>query len=98
MPQTLQPEFPQTKVYTFEAAILKSLGHPLRIKILYELNNKKCNVTTLSGLLGIHQATMSYHLAILRHLGAITGERNSTEVFYSIENRFVKQLLSILEL
>ena len=96
MASSPEAEFPITKGFAPEAAILKTLGHPLRIKILYELQNKKCNVTTLSVSLGIHQAIISYHLGVLRNLGVISGNRNGTEVFYTIDNKFVKRLLFIL--
>jgi ArsR family transcriptional regulator len=91
-----ETEFPITKGFAPEAAMIKTLGHPLRIKILYELQNKKCNVTTLSFSLGIHQAIVSYHLGVLRNSGILSGNRNGTEVFYTIENKFVKRLLLIL--
>ena len=95
MASSPQAEFP-VKRFSSEAAILKTLGHPLRIKILYELQSQKCNVNALSAALGIQQAVISYHLGVLRALGIVTGARLSTEVFYSIDNRFVNRLLIIL--
>jgi DNA-binding transcriptional ArsR family regulator len=90
-------EFPETMELALEAAMLRALGHPLRIRILCELQRQKCNVTTLSAALGIQQAVLSHHLGVLRNLGIIAGNRNSTEVFYTIESQFVKRLLLILE-
>jgi DNA-binding transcriptional ArsR family regulator len=96
MASSPEAEFPITKCFAPEAAILKTLGHPLRIKILFELHNEKCNVTTLSVSLGMHQAIVSYHLRILRNLRIISGNRNGTEVFYRIDIKFVRRLLFIL--
>jgi ArsR family transcriptional regulator len=91
-----QTEFPVTNMFASEAAIIKALGHPLRIKILYELQSQRCNVTTLSASMGIQQAIISHHLGVLRSSGAITRNRSRTEIFYSIDNLFVNRLLIIL--
>jgi len=50
-----------------KAALLRVLGHPLRLAIVSELAaGPKC-VTDIQELLGVQQANVSQHLTALRH-------------------------------
>ena len=88
--------FPVDREFVTEAIIIKSIGHPLRIKILNEIQTTGYNVTRICEALGIQQAVASHHLAVLKDAGVVTGNRKGTEVFYTIESSFVKRLLSVL--
>ena len=49
------------------AALLKSMGHPIRLRIIITLsNNLQMTVTELSNYLCVDQPIMSLHLAVLR--------------------------------
>lgn len=91
-------EFSKSHVrdYTDEAEILKVLGHPIRLKIAAGLCTKECNVKNIWECLGLPQATVSQHLAILKNRGVITGKREGTEVRYSVTNPMVKKIVKAL--
>ncbi|NVN89058.1 MAG: winged helix-turn-helix transcriptional regulator [Desulfuromonadales bacterium] len=91
-------EFSKSHVrdYTDEAEILKVLGHPIRLKIAAGLCTKECNVKNIWECLGLPQATVSQHLAILKSRGVITGKREGTEVRYSVTNPLVKKIIKAL--
>lgn len=67
-----------------EAEILKVLGHPIRLKIVAGLLTQSCNVKKIWECLGLPQATVSQHLALLKSKGIIAGRRGGTEVYYSV--------------
>ncbi|MDK2887037.1 MAG: hypothetical protein PWP54_1617 [Thermosipho sp. (in: thermotogales)] len=79
------------------ANILKAMGHPTRLKILFLLNKKPHCVCELLDILKVSQPNLSQHLALLRNIGLIKDERKANMVFYSLENDFVKKILSLLE-
>ncbi|HTY20164.1 MAG TPA: metalloregulator ArsR/SmtB family transcription factor [Geobacteraceae bacterium] len=79
-----------------EAEILKVLGHPIRLKIVAGLCSRECNVKHIWECLGLPQATVSQHLALLKNKGVIEGKREGVEVRYSVVNPMVKKIIGIL--
>lgn len=86
----------KTRQFDDEAEILKVLGHPVRLKIAAGLCTKECNVKNIWECLGLPQATVSQHLALLKNKGIITGRREGTEVRYSVTNQMVKRIIAAL--
>ena len=90
-------EFDISRKFNAEAEILKVLGHPIRLKIVAGLCTKECNVKHIWECLGLPQATVSQHLALLKHKGIIEGKREGVEVHYSVINPLAKKLISMLD-
>ena len=88
--------FPIDRDFVNEAIVIKSIGHPLRIKILIELQSRGCNVSRVCEALEIPQAVASHHLAVLKDAGVVAGNRRGAEVFYTIESSFIKSLIAVL--
>ena len=78
------------------AALLKSLGHPIRVQIIIALSeNSFMTVTQLSNSLSIDQPVMSLHLAILRKQNVIKAKKEGKQALYSIEDKSVKQIINL---
>ena len=90
-------EFDVNRKFTTEAEILKVLGHPIRLKIVAGLCTRECNVKHIWECLGLPQATVSQHLALLKHKGIIEGKRDGVEVHYSVINPLAKKLISLMD-
>ena len=88
--------FDKTKGYSKEAEMLKVLGHPIRLKIVAGLCTQECNVKHIWECLGLPQATVSQHLALLKNKGIIEGTREGVEVLYAVVCPFVRRLIEIL--
>jgi len=84
------------KKFTVEADVLKVLGHPIRLKIVAGLCAQECNVKHIWECLGLPQATVSQHLALLKHKGIIEGRREGAEVHYCVTNEFAKGIINLL--
>jgi DNA-binding transcriptional ArsR family regulator len=82
--------------YQREADILKVLGHPVRLKIVAGLLSGSCNVKHIWECLGLPQATVSQHLALLKNKGIIEGHRSGVEVFYSVVSDHAKAIIEAL--
>lgn len=81
-----------------DASIIKSLGHPIRLKILVMLSMRECNVKNIWECLGMEQAVVSQHLAVLKDRGIIDGRRNGVEVIYTIVNPLAQRIVAALAL
>ena len=82
--------------YASEAEVLKILGHPIRLKIVAGLCTQECNVKHIWECLGLPQATVSQHLALLKNKGIIVGKREGVEVHYSVTHPLAKKLIAAM--
>ncbi|RNC71451.1 MAG: ArsR family transcriptional regulator [Desulfuromonadales bacterium] len=89
-------EFDKSRKFTEEAEIFKVLGHPVRLKIVAGLCTRECNVKHIWECLGLPQATVSQHLALLKNKGIIEGKREGVEVHYSVVHPLAKKLIEVL--
>lgn len=89
-------EFDKTLSFDREAEILKVLGHPVRLKIVAGLLSQTCNVKKIWECLGLPQATVSQHLALLKNKNIIEGRREGVEVFYHVVSDEARTIVSTL--
>lgn len=76
--------------------VLKAMAHPSRLHILKALSweDEAC-VSHLEHMLGMQQAPLSQHLAKLRDAGLVMHRRDGTNIYYSLTDRSIGQLLEI---
>lgn len=74
--------------------VCPALGDPIRMRLIYAMEDKARSVSELVETLGIPQSTISRHLAILRNRHLVSAERKGTAVYYSLKS---KKLLEVLE-
>ncbi len=82
--------------YDRESEILKVLGHPIRLKIVAGLISQACNVKKIWECLGLPQATVSQHLALLKNKNIIIGRREGVEVYYQVTSPEAIRIVSAL--
>lgn len=85
------------KEFTRKADILKAIAHPVRlciVKNLLDINS--CNVSTMKNCLDMPQSTVSQHLAKLKSVGIIEGERHGVEIIYKVVNDDVKKIIKAI--
>ncbi len=92
-----EQEFIKKRNFAEEADILKVLGHPIRLKIVAGLCARECNVKHIWECLGLPQATVSQHLALLKNKGVIEGKRDGVEVHYSVAHPLAKKIVALLQ-
>lgn len=71
-------------IYVLHAQILKTLAQPTRLMILDHLHSGEKSVGELTKLLGLPQANVSQHLAVLRAQDVVATRREGNTVFYSL--------------
>ncbi|HPG30584.1 MAG TPA: metalloregulator ArsR/SmtB family transcription factor [bacterium] len=80
------------------AAVLKTIGHPARLKILAGLAVKKeCNVNAMVKSLGLPQPRVSQHLNELKKIYIIKCVRKANQICYSLKSQAVKNLMRYLK-
>jgi ArsR family transcriptional regulator len=75
------------------ADVLKTVAHPLRLRIVELLEPGEKSVNELKDLLGVTQPLTSQHLSQMRMRGVLGSRREGTLVYYSIANPDVVKVI-----
>ncbi len=68
------------------AKLFGVLSHPMRIRIIEELQREDLTVGTLKDILGITHAAVSQQLSVLRSHHLVAENRQGRNVFYHLRN------------
>ena len=82
-------------LYQAKAEFFRTLGHPVRIRVLELLSGRERAVSELSAEIQIESANLSQQLAVLRRAGLVTTRREGSAVFYSLTSPRVSELLVV---
>jgi ArsR family transcriptional regulator len=75
---------------------LKLLANEDRLLLLCQLSQGELCVSDLEEELGIHQPTLSQQLGVLRTEGVVTTRRQGKNIFYSVADAAVLEILTVL--
>lgn len=75
---------------------VKSLAHPVRLRILCALAAQECSVTFLAETASASMSTISRHLALLRKDRIVKARRARQTIVYSLVDTNVGRLIGIL--
>lgn len=78
------------------ARALKSISHPLRLKILCVLGSGEVCVQDIVDAVGTTQSNISQHLAILREKGVLVTRKDANRVFYRVGDARILQLIGMM--
>lgn len=80
-------------LYQAKAELFRTLGHPVRIRVLELLQGGSRPVSELLTEIGIESSSLSQQLAILRRSGLVTSSRDGAAVMYTLSTPDVANLL-----
>ena len=80
----------------FKANIFQALAHPTRIAIIELLENGELSAGDLIEKLGMEQANVSQHLAILRSKQLVANRKVGNKVFYSVRDPIIIKVLALM--
>jgi len=80
----------------FKADVFQALAHPTRIAIIELLGNRELSAGDLIDELGMEQANVSQHLAVLRSRQLGVNRKVGNQVFYSVRDPILLQVLALM--
>lgn len=80
----------------FKAGIFQALAHPTRIAILELLGTGELSAGELIEKLGMEQANVSQHLAVLRAQRLVLNRKAGNQVFYSVRDPILLRVLALM--
>ena len=78
------------------AEILKSVAHPLRLRIIELLESREMAVGELQELLGVSQSMTSQQLSLMKARGILKSRKNGKQVYYYVDRPEVTQVIHCL--
>ena len=82
-------------LYQAKAEFFRTLGHPVRIRLLELLSERDHAVHELLQAITVEPSNLSQHLAVLRRTQLVLSRREGGEVIYSVSAPEVRELLLI---
>jgi len=86
----------QSLLREYKASIFHALAHPTRIAILEALRDGEISARAIQQRLGVEQANLSQHLAILRSRQIVANRKEGNQVFYSLRNKVLVKVLDMM--
>jgi DNA-binding transcriptional ArsR family regulator len=80
----------------FKANIFQALAHPTRIAIIELLEDGELSAGDLMEKLGMEQANISQHLAVLRSKQLVVNRKAGNQVFYSVRDPIINKVLALM--
>ena len=80
------------------ARFLKSIAHRDRLKLLCGLLDGEQTVAIIEAQVGASQSAVSQHLARLKAEGILAARREGRQIYYSISDPMVRNLIELLYL
>lgn len=88
---------PAREVLEWDAHLMKLLGNPTRLAILHLLLAREVTVGEFCDRLKKRGATVSQHLAILRHARLVRARQRGLHVYYRLADRRILEPLRVIQ-
>lgn len=85
---------PKQSGYAPQAALLKALAHPTRLRILDILSRGEACVCHLTAILKKRQPYVSQQLMVLREAGCVQDRRDGVIVYYGLTDSRITELIA----
>ena len=86
----------QDSLRRFKADIFQALAHPTRIAIIELLGGGELSAGELMEKLGMEQANISQHLAVLRAKQLVVNRKAGNQVFYAVRDPIIIKVLALM--
>ena len=74
---------PDAKTFKQKAKLFQALGDPMRLQILFALEEQPLCACLIREILGISDSKLSYHLTVLKQAKLIIGRKQGQWIIYS---------------
>lgn len=78
------------------ANLLRTLAHPIRLRLACALAEGEFSVGALEETLGIRQPSLSQQLGVLREAGVVETRRDARQIFYRLSDQKAAEVIRAL--
>lgn len=84
-----------TPLHQMKAEFFKTLGHPVRIRVLELLSDREHSVGELLDEVDIEPSNLSQQLAVLRRAGLVGTRKEGSTVYYALVSPQIADLMAV---
>ena len=85
------------EIFDKGAKCLKTIAHPIRLKMIKLLLENKYSIKELSEICNVKHNVASEHLSLMKDRGFISSEKEKTKVYYFIKEKGLKNIINCIE-
>jgi len=85
------------KLLSFQEEVFKVLANQKRLEIIQLLSGRELSVSQMVEMLGLPQANLSQHLALLRQAKVVTSRRDGQTIYYQLSDRRISDALDMIK-
>ena len=85
------------KLFSIQEEMFKILANQKRLEIIQLLGGRELSVSQMVEMLGLPQANLSQHLALLRQTKVVTSRRDGQTIFYQLTDRRMSAALDMIK-
>lgn len=86
----------EQRILRLQSEICKVLSNPKRLQILHLLRDREMTVGQLAASMGLRQANVSQHLALMRHRKMVVERREGNAVIYRVADERINKACDIM--
>lgn len=84
------------QLFQLQEEVLKTIANKKRLEILQLLGSRELTVNEMVAMLGISQANVSQHLAVLRRVKVVASHKEGMHVYYRVADSRVVDIITTL--
>lgn len=84
------------QLFQLQEEVLKTIANKKRLEILQLLGTRELTVNEMVAMLGISQANVSQHLAVLRRVKVVTAHKEGMHVYYRVAGTRIIEIITTL--
>lgn len=84
------------KLFSIQEETLKVLANQKRLEIIQLLGQRELTVSEMVEMLGIRQANLSQHLAVLREAKVLETRRDGLKIYYHLTDQSIAEACAII--
>jgi len=86
----------EDSIFKIQAEFCKAMGNATRLQILHNLRERPMTVSEIVRGMDCAQSVVSRHLAVLRSVGVVIGDRRGNEMVYQITNKKIGEVCDLV--
>ena len=86
----------ERSIFDIQAEFCKAMGNATRLEIMHILRERPMTVSELVERTNCSQSAVSRHLAVLRSIGVVTGDRHWNEILYQLTDEKISEVCDLV--
>ena len=84
------------ELFKLQAKVCKTMANPVRMEIIYTLDDGEKTVTEMVEKIGLTKSNISQHLSVLKNSEIVRSRREGQNIYYSMTNEKIIEACGLM--